>query len=200
MDCVLEYIRDVREVLEQLPMDDIRAVMAALHHARLNDKQVFIMGNGGSAATASHFACDLGKGTRLPGAPHFRVIALTDNIPLMLAYANDVGYEYIFAEQIASLGLPGDIVIGISGSGNSPNVLRAVEAARLRGATTVGFTGFDGGKLKGLVDMCVVVPSRCMEQVEDVHLMLEHLICTGLRQMLPIDVHSLRRDRMSQMV
>jgi len=185
MDCVSEYVVDLRYVLERLPLDEIRAAMSILQLARLNGRQVLIMGNGGSAATASHFACDLGKGTARPGAPRFRVVALTDNLALLSAYANDVGYEHVFAEQIASLARPADVVIGISGSGNSPNVLRGVQVARSMQATTIGFTGFDGGQLKELVDVCVVVPSDCMEQVEDVHLMVEHLICTGLRQTWP---------------
>jgi D-sedoheptulose 7-phosphate isomerase len=182
MDNVEKYVEDLQACLTRLPLGDIRAVIAVLQDARFNDRQVFIMGNGGSAATASHFACDLGKGTSVPDLPRFRVIALTDNTALFSAYANDFGYECVFAEQLSNLLQERDVVIGISGSGNSPNVLRAFEMARQRRATTVGFTGFDGGKMKGRVDLCVVVPSSCMEQVEDVHLILEHLVCTCLRQ------------------
>lgn len=182
MDCVSKYIETLQQLLNKLPLEDIRQVLAELHRARLEGRQIFIMGNGGSAATASHFANDLNKGACVPGAPRFRAIALTDNVALMSALANDVGYEHIFAEQLVNLAHPGDVVIGISGSGNSPNVLRAMEVARSLPALTIGFTGFSGGRLKDLVDICVLVPSDTMEQIEDVHLMLEHLICSSLRQ------------------
>jgi D-sedoheptulose 7-phosphate isomerase len=187
MDHVLRYVSQLRETLGQLPWEAIRDTIGVLHYARMNDAQVFIMGNGGSAATASHFACDLGKGTLLPGNPRFRVIALTDNVPTFSAYANDCGYEHVFREQLASLVRKGDVVIGISGSGNSANVLNAIEFARDNLAITIGFVGFDGGKLKGMVDICVHVPNYCMEQVEDIHLMLAHLICTCLRRTLDRD-------------
>ena len=163
-------------------MDSIQKAIDVLHEARLNGRKVFIMGNGGSAATASHFACDLGKGTLMPGLPRFRVIALTDNMSLFSALANDFGYDQVFCEQLKSLIQPGDVAIGISGSGNSANVLNAILAARELGAITIGFVGFDGGRLKSMVDRCVHVPCDCMEQVEDVHLILEHLISTCLRQ------------------
>jgi len=182
MEDIKRYIAELKETLDQLPYEAIRDVIAILQYARMNDRQVFIMGNGGSAATASHFACDLAKGTLLPGKPRFRVIALTDNMPLFSAYANDIGYEHVFAEQLASLVREGDVVIGISCSGNSANVLNAIELAKSMRAITIGFTGFDGGELKGLVDICIHIPSDCMEQVEDIHLMLEHLICTCIRK------------------
>lgn len=184
MDNILRYVAELKETLGQLPWEAIRDVIGVLHYARMNDKQIFVMGNGGSAATASHFACDLGKGTLMPGWPRFRVIALTDNVPLFSAYANDNGYERVFREQLASLVRRGDIVVGISGSGSSANVLNAIEFARDNQATTIGFVGFDGGSLKEMVDVCVQVPSNCMEQVEDIHLMLAHLVCTCLRRAL----------------
>jgi D-sedoheptulose 7-phosphate isomerase len=184
MESVKRYIDTLQECLARLPLQDIYDVITALRDARLGEKQVFIVGNGGSAATASHFACDLGKGTAVLGAPRFRVMALTDNTSLLSAYANDFGYEHVFAEQLVNLARKGDVVIAISGSGNSPNVLRALELARREQLTTIGFTGFDGGKMKDLVDLCVVVPSNCMEQIEDVHLILEHLVCTCLRQVV----------------
>ncbi len=142
------------------------------------------MGNGGSASTASHFVCDLAKNTRMPSSPHFRVIGLTDNMAIFSAYANDEGYENVFAGQLASLVRPDDIVIGISTSGHSPNVLNGILLAQRMGAKTIGFTGFDGGELAHLVDLNIHVPSDCIEQIEDVHLVLEHLICTVLRDTL----------------
>ncbi|MDH7487811.1 MAG: SIS domain-containing protein [Anaerolineae bacterium] len=182
MDDVRLYVEELKATLDRLPWEAIRSVIHILHEARLKGSQVFILGNGGSAATASHFACDLGKGTVLPGRPRFRAIALTDNMPTFSAYANDVGYERVFAEQLANLVRAGDVVIGISGSGNSANVLEAIALARTMQAVTIGFAGFDGGRLKNEVDLCIHVPSNCMEQVEDIHLMLEHLICTCLRK------------------
>ncbi len=181
-DQVLSYLEDLKGLLGRLPVSSIEDVISTLLYARFNRKQVIIMGNGGSAATASHFACDLGKGTLMPGLPRFRVIALTDNMSLFSALANDFGYDQVFSEQLKSLIQPGDVAIGISGSGNSANVLNAIQAARELGAVTIGFVGFDGGRLKGMVDRCVHVPCDCMEQVEDVHLILEHLISTCLRQ------------------
>ena len=187
MNTIYRYVNDIKQTLDNLPWQAIEETIAVLQEARLGDRQVFIMGNGGSAATASHFACDLGKGTLMPGRPRFRVIALTDNMPLFSALANDFGYDRVFVEQLASLLQPGDVVIGISGSGNSPNVVNAIHLARQVGATTVGLTGFDGGQLRRLVDVCVHVANDCIEQVEDVHLMLEHLICTELRQAIGAD-------------
>ena len=184
MDGIYRYVQEIKDTLDRLPWEAIQEVVDVLHKARLNDRQVFIMGNGGSAATASHFACDLGKGTLMPGRPRFRVIALTDNMPLFSALANDFGYDRVFVEQLASLVRPGDVVVGISGSGNSANVLNAIFFARQVGATTIGLAGFDGGRLKDMVDVCVVVPNHCMEQVEDLHLMLEHLISTKLRRVI----------------
>jgi D-sedoheptulose 7-phosphate isomerase len=127
-------------------------------------------------------ACDLSKTAMAPGARRIRAIALTDNVPLMTAWANDVAYEEIFAEQLVNLVRAGDLVIGISGSGNSPNVLKAISAAREAGATTVGFTGAPGGRLKDLVDISVVVPSRRIEQAEDGHMILDHLVTVALRE------------------
>lgn len=174
------YITDLQLTLGQLPIDRIDQVIAMLHDARLRNRQVFIMGNGGSASTASHFVCDLGKNTRRKGWPNYRVMGLTDNMAIFSALANDEGYEDVFAQQLASFVEPGDIVIGISTSGNSANVVNAVKLANKMGAKTVGFTGFDSGQLGPLVDIDLHVPSNLIEQVEDIHLMLEHLICKAL--------------------
>jgi len=170
--------------LGTLPLERIRDVIDVLLSANYVGSTVFTLGNGGSAATASHFACDLAKGTITPGRPRFRVVALTDNVPLMTAWSNDVAYEDIFAEQLSGLMGRKDVVVAFSGSGNSPNVLRAVELARRMGGITIGFSGFAGGRLSTLVDVPVVVPCDCMEQIEDVHLVLCHLTCTVLRERL----------------
>ena len=182
MDAIKGYITGLQELLDELPRSAIQEVIDLLGQARLENRQIFILGNGGSASTASHFVCDLAKNTRLPGFLNYRVIGLADNMPVFSALANDEGYENVFAGQLASFVRPGDIVIAISASGKSPNVIKAVELARRMGARTIGMTGFDGGLLAGMVDHNIHVPSHCIEFVEDVHLMLEHLITKALRQ------------------
>ena len=182
MGHIRSYIEGLQKTLDQLPEDRIHQVIEILHTARLERRQVFIMGNGGSASTASHFACDLGKNTRSAAVPNFKVIALTDNMAIFSALANDEGYESVFAQQLISFVQPGDIVIGISASGKSPNVLRAIEAANQSGAITVGFTGFDGGRLGDMAQIHIHVPSNSIEQVEDIHLALEHMISQALRE------------------
>ena len=182
MNPIRAYLQSLQATLDQLPTDSIAEVIDLLHQARLDGKQVFVMGNGGSASTASHLACDLAKNTRKNGWAHFRVLALTDNMALFSAYANDEGYENVFAQQLANFVQPGDVVIGISTSGNSPNVVRAIEFANQAGATTVGFTAFDGGELRELVDWEIHVPTHNIEQAEDVHLVVEHMIASILRQ------------------
>jgi D-sedoheptulose 7-phosphate isomerase len=178
-----KYISELQMTLERLPVETIELVISMLHEARLSNRQIFIMGNGGSASTASHFVCDLGKNTRWRGLPNFRVMGLTDNMALFSALANDEGYENVFAQQLASFVQPGDIVIGISTSGNSSNVINAIKLANQVGAITIGFTGFDSGHLGSLLDINIHVPSDSIEQVEDIHLMLEHLICKALLEM-----------------
>lgn len=156
-------------------------VEEVLLRAWREQRLVFIAGNGGSAATASHWANDLNKGTAVPGQPRFRAVALTDSVPLMTAWANDVAYDSIFVEQLANLCRPGDLLVVISGSGNSPNIVAAARWAREHGATVVGLTGGTGGQLRGLVDHCVLAPTHRMEQIEDVHLVVAHALCVALR-------------------
>ncbi|MCP4426383.1 MAG: SIS domain-containing protein [Chloroflexi bacterium] len=184
MNIVNHYISTLKETLDQLDAGCINEAINIIHQARLNQRQVFIMGNGGSASTANHMVCDLAKNTRQPGWPFLRVIGLTDNMAILSAYANDEGYENVFAQQLANLIQLDDVVIGISTSGKSPNVLRAIELANKTGAVTIGFTGFDAGLLGPMVDCHLHVPSDCIEQVEDLHLMLGHLITTALRDMV----------------
>jgi D-sedoheptulose 7-phosphate isomerase len=177
---VRDYFASVQRVLDDVPFDAVDRVVSALAHANRADRTVFICGNGGSAATATHFACDLSKRPKVTGVPRFRVIALTDNVSLMTALSNDISYDAVFSEQLLPLVREGDVVIGISGSGNSQNVLNAIQVARDMGALTIGFCGYDGGKLKPMVDLPVHVPCHVMAMVEDVHLMLEHAICERL--------------------
>ncbi len=179
---IQSYLSDLKGTLDQLPHDVINEIIALMHQARLEKRQIFIMGNGGSASTASHFVCDLAKNTRHPEWPNYRVIGLADNMAILSAYANDEGYENVFVQQMVSFLEPDDLVIGISTSGNSPNVLKAIQCANEMQAITIGFTGFSGGKLGDLAKIHLHVPSHCIEHVEDIHLMLEHLICKVLRE------------------
>jgi D-sedoheptulose 7-phosphate isomerase len=183
-DFITSYLNNLHEAIQELPISDIERVVEVIYQAYQRGSQIFIMGNGGSAATASHFACDLGKGTAAPGKGRFRVMSLNDNVPLMTAYANDFGYEDIFAEQLVNLVQPDDVVIMITASGNSPNILKAAECANEHGAITVGFIGFGGGKLKDMVDYHITISSRDYGNVEDVHLILEHSISAYFRERL----------------
>ncbi len=182
MQRVSSYLTALQETINLLPKAEIVRVIELLHSARLAGRQVFIMGNGGSASTATHFVCDLAKNTRREGWPHYKAIGLSDNMALFSAYANDEGYENVFAQQLANLVMPEDIVIGISASGNSRNVLNAISLANNANATTIGFTGFDGGILASLVDINIHVNTNIIEHVEDIHLMLEHMIVKSLRE------------------
>jgi D-sedoheptulose 7-phosphate isomerase len=178
------YLLEVSSALKRLPFVQIDRVTDALLNAYQDNRAVFVFGNGGSAALASHCACDFGKGTVVHDRRRFRVLALTDNVPLMTAWANDAHYDDIFAEQLRSLIQADDVAFAISGSGNSPNVLNALHAARELGAFTIGLTGFQGGKMKTLCDLCVVVPSENMQIIEDAHLSVAHSIFTSFRDRL----------------
>ena len=182
MQRITNYVSQLQQTLNQLPNDRIVQVIDLLHSARLAGRKIFIMGNGGSASTATHFVCDLAKNTRKEGWPHFKVIGLADNMAIFSAYANDDGYENVFAQQLANLVIPEDVVIGISASGNSKNVLNAMLLAKSQDATTIGFTGFDGGRLSSMVDINIHVNSNIIEHVEDIHLVLEHMIVKALRE------------------
>ncbi|GAB4475200.1 MAG: SIS domain-containing protein [Anaerolineae bacterium] len=177
---ITHYLDELRQVLRGLPTGPLAEAVALLRQARLQGRTVFVFGNGGSAATASHMVCDLGKNTRRAGLPPVRIVGLNDNMPGFSAYANDEGYDSVFAEPLRALARPGDIVIAISGSGRSPNVIRAVQAARELGLTTVGLTGFAGGRLKDLVDVCIIVPSEDMQYIEDAHLVINHILTRAL--------------------
>lgn len=170
------YIAELTSVLSTFPVEKILEIITVIEEARQKEATIFICGNGGSWATAAHMVCDFGKNTRTPGSKRMRVIGLGDNIPGLTAYANDEGYDNVFAEPILSLMKPSDVLIAISGSGNSPNILRAVEAARERKGITIGLTGFKGGLLVDSVDYCLVIPSDSIEVVEDCHMILDHVL------------------------
>lgn len=177
---IRHYFSTVQSVLNDVPFDAVDQVVNVLMAANRAGNTVFICGNGGSAATATHFGCDLAKRPIVAGQPRFRVVALTDNNALMTALSNDIGYDAVFSEQLIPLVRQGDVLIGISGSGNSTNVLNAIQVATDAGATTIGFCGYDGGELKRMVDVPVHVSCNMMAMVEDIHLMLEHAICERL--------------------
>jgi len=174
------YFSTVQELLNKVPFAAVDQVVEALINANQAGHTVFTCGNGGSASTATHFGCDLAKRPIVAGQPRYRVIPLTDNNALMTAISNDIGYDVVFSEQLIPLVRKGDVLIAISGSGNSKNVIKAVEVAKAAGAITIGFSGYDGGKLAPAVDISVHIPSFNMAMVEDVHLMLEHAICERL--------------------
>ena len=179
------YLEKVRELLDVLAEQSDRFI-ETLFEAFEQERTVFLVGNGGSAAAASHFGQDLAKGTlsSMQAKRRFRVIPLTDNIGFITALANDEGFESIFEQQLRNLARRGDLLIAISGSGNSPNVLRAVEYARSIGMKTIGVTGFDGGKLRGLADESVHVPIDDMGMTEALHGVVFHLAMAQLRTKL----------------
>ncbi len=181
------YLDELKTLLDKLPLAQVERAAEVLFRAYETDRTLFVFGNGGSAALASHMASDLGKATHVPGpaslqgVKRLKVLALTDNVPLLTAWANDSSYENAFAGQMENFIQAGDVALAISGSGNSPNVLRALELARRAGATTIGLAGCGGGRMKALLDCPIVVPSHNMQQVEDAHLVLAHMIFLDLK-------------------
>ena len=171
------YIRENEKLLASLNPRHIASVITLMREARDSGNRIFAIGNGGSAGTASHFVNDMGKGASVGRETRFKVIPLTDNVEWMTALSNDLSYEDVFVEQMRNFAEPGDVLLAISGSGNSENVLRAVRFANGMGCHTVGFAGFGGGKLKDLARYCVVVASDHMGRVEDMHMVLQHIIC-----------------------
>lgn len=184
MDRVQKYISHLQGVLERLKLADVRKSIDVIMDAYHADKQVFVIGNGGSASTASHLACDLGKGTSVAGKKRFRVISLTDNVASMTAWSNDVSYDDVFVEQLKNLVNSCDVVIGISASGNSENVIRAMQHASEIGCRTIGWSGFGGGRLAKICEVNVIVDSDQYGPVEDVHLILNHILHAWIREEL----------------
>jgi len=181
-----DYFGEIQRVWRKMDKEPVEEMIGAFLKAYEEGKRIFFFGNGGSAATASHFCEDLGKGT-LSGPKaerRIKAISLTDNTPYITAWANDEGYEVIFEQQLANLAEPGDIAVAISGSGNSPNVLRATDYANRNGLFTIGMTGYDGGKLGKMVQVHVHVPSLDMGLVEGVHLLLVHYVINRVKEMM----------------
>lgn len=181
MPFLRQYAVELQESLGNLPLSAVNMAVARLVAAWSDRNQVFIMGNGGSAATALHMAADLSKNTAVPGFPRLRAVTFNDNMALFSALGNDTAYDQVFREQVLTYVDAGDVVVAISASGNSANVLNAVTAARDLGATTIGMSGYYGGKLASMVDIPIVVPNHSIEQIEDLHMMLEHMITASVR-------------------
>lgn len=168
------YLRDLSNIFEGVHLQEFENLIGELKDAYDKRAQIFVCGNGGSASTASHFACDINKGVSWGMDKRFRMICLNDSIPTMLAYANDTSYNDVFVEQLRNFMNKGDLVIGISGSGNSENVLRAISYGNEHGGRTFGLCGFDGGKLKGLAQKTIVINNNDMQKVEDLHMIVFH--------------------------
>ena len=181
-DFIRKYLIDVKDCIGEIRVEKIQNIVDTLYQAYKNDRQVFIMGNGGSASTASHFACDLGKNVLIQGRRRFRAISLNDNMAHFSAIANDSGYEKVFVEQLKNLLNKDDIVIMITASGNSPNVLKAVDYAREVGAYCIGLIGFGGGRLAIRVDDAVILSKNNYAIVEDAHMVFCHMICSSLKE------------------
>jgi D-sedoheptulose 7-phosphate isomerase len=170
-----EYKEQLLRAIETIPLDRVEQAIEWLKQARARDRAIFVCGNGGSAATASHFACDMVKGASYNRPKRFRIQALTDSLATLTA--NDVSYECVFVEQLKNFAQPGDVLVAISGSGNSPNVLRAVEYANSAGLQTIGLTGRDGGQLGRLAQLDINVADPHMGRIEDGHMIIAHMLC-----------------------
>ena len=184
MNEIVTYFGEVEQMLRDISQADLSQILHILEEAYRHGHRIFIMGNGGSAATASHFALDLAKNTILPGAPRLKAISLTDHVPLITAWSNDTAYEHVFAEQLANMIEPGDVAIGISASGNSLNVMNALRLARQSRALTLGLLGAQGGEIKNIVDAYILAPGQNIEQEEDAHMILAHVITRHMRSVV----------------
>ena len=177
---IREYLSDLEAQIKNLSLQKVHKVLDILHQAYKKGRNIYVIGNGGSATTAMHFSCDLGKGTiknyNDKKEKRFRVFPLTGNIATMTAIANDIGYDEVFSQQLLNLMAKGDVLIAISASGNSKNILNAVKVAKEAGVIAIGLTGFDGGKLKDVANHSIVVKSNKYGVVEDLHLILNHII------------------------
>lgn len=186
-DFALNYLDELIEIRKGIDLDAFEKITGVMLAAYKEKRQIFVFGNGGSASTASHLACDINKCACENRDKKFRVISLADNIPTMLAIANDINYESIFSEQIKNYFQEGDIAIGISGSGNSENVLRAIEYCNKNKGTTIGITGFQGGRLASMVEIPLVVPSNDMQKIEDYHMIIVHILMRALKETIEQD-------------
>jgi D-sedoheptulose 7-phosphate isomerase len=193
-DEIERYWRELAWTMGNMPFGLLERAARLLLACHQRGGTVFVLGNGGSASTAAHFACDLAKGTRIAGLAPFRVVTLADNTAVATAWANDAGYDRVFAAQLEGWVQAGDVVVAISGSGNSPNVLAAIEVARQAGAVTLALSGRSGGKLRHLADVTICAPADPIEQVEDAHLAVSHSLCVALRTYLRAAVAAPRAE------
>ncbi|MCI8508640.1 MAG: SIS domain-containing protein [Lachnospiraceae bacterium] len=184
MEQIKKYLNMEQQVLESLIPEEINDVMNVLEDARLHNRRIFICGNGGSASTASHFECDFNKGISYDQDVKYDFECLSDNVPMMMAIANDIGYDDIFITPLKNKMKPNDVVIGISGSGNSENVCKALEYANEKGAVSVALVGYDGGRIKKMAKHSIHVNINNMQIVEDVHLIMDHLMMYILSGMM----------------
>lgn len=176
------YFSLLQRAMASFPHAEFERLLNEFRRARDEGRTIFVMGNGGSAATASHWVCGINKCCSVPGLKRFKMVCLNDNVPMMLALANDCGYESVFVEQLKNFCAPRDVVVGISGSGNSKNVVAAFEYARSVGAVTVGLTGYSGGRLRTLSDISIWIPADDMQVTEDLHGMALHMTMKGLSE------------------
>jgi D-sedoheptulose 7-phosphate isomerase len=190
---VNQYLQELESIIRCISKEDINSVIELLYAAWKEGRQVFLAGNGGSAPTATHFACDLAKFTSVEGKKRFRAISLVDNTPLISALTNDLGWENVYVEQLKNLTRKGDVFVAISvhgGSGAdvggpwSQNLMKAAKFMKENGGKVVSLAGFDGGALKQIADACIVVPVNSTPQVEGFHSVLSHLICARLRELI----------------
>ncbi len=194
---ITTYFTELEQMLRDISQAHLQNILSLLEEAYRNGHRIFLMGNGGSAATASHFALDLAKNTIMPGAPRVKAISLTDHVPLITAWSNDTAYEHIFEEQLANMIEPGDVVIGISASGNSLNVINALKLAKQSHAATVGLLGANGGLIKHIVDAYILAPGQNIEQEEDAHMILAHVITRHMREVVHFYARQLALTRTS---
>jgi D-sedoheptulose 7-phosphate isomerase len=176
MDSIAKYQQDLAETIRGIDTDAVRHAVNLFAGARETGNTIFVCGNGGSAGSASHFVCDVLKGASFGREKKFRILSLNDNLPTLTAYSNDVGYDVVFAEQLKNFAKPGDVFLAISGSGNSPNVLRGIETANALGCKTIAMTGRDGGKLGPLAQLHLHVANSHMGRIEDAHMAMCHMI------------------------
>lgn len=184
LDAATAYFAELEYMLRTLSLQHLQNVLLAFEYAYVHGRRIFLMGNGGSAATASHFALDLAKNTIAPGAPRLKAISLTDHVPLITAWSNDTSYEHAFTEQLANLVEQDDVVVGISTSGDSPNVINALLLAKQSHAIAIGLLGARGGKIKDIADIYILAPGQNIEQEEDAHLIIAHVITRHMRSVV----------------
>ena len=182
------YFDQISTLVQKIPSKNIEELVRIIFEAYNNGRRIFIFGNGGGSATSSHFVCDLAKGTATPGKPRLKAVGLSDNVPLITAWANDTDYTNTFGEQLKNMVEEGDVVIGLSGSGMSPNVINAFRVANRIGAISVLLSGYSGGEAVNEAMLSIVVPSEDMQHIEDIHLILCHIVFRMVRRKIRGDM------------